>query len=292
MSSLQDEVRRLVDRDAVVARADHPSLVGAIGRMVRAGELVAVVPGVYSSRARAPERLVRATALVVRQPDAVLAGPTAAQLGFWPGLRGETVTYALAHKWRAPPGFSGSRRTVPPELVVQRDRFRLTCPALTALDLCDDLGGDGIDQALRTRTATLPGLHHALELTGGRRGNGVRRALLLDSRDEPWSAAERVCHRLLRSAGIVGWKANLPVLVSGRRRYLDVGFRHLHVAIEIDGRLHERDEHVFEDDRWRQNALVLDGWLVLRFTWRMLVEQPDEVLETIRQALAIRGAEF
>ena len=52
--------------------------------------------------------------------------------------------------------------------------------------------------------------------------------------------------------------------------YLDIAFRRERVASEIDGRLHETDVDLFESDRIRQNALMLRGWLVLRFTWHML----------------------
>lgn len=55
--------------------------------------------------------------------------------------------------------------------------------------------------------------------------------------------------------------------------------------LEIDGRLHEDDDDVFENDRHRQNALVLDGWMVLRFTWHMLTEQPELVLASVLTAL-------
>ncbi|MGI3785511.1 MAG: DUF559 domain-containing protein [Janthinobacterium lividum] len=292
MRTLQDEVRSLVDREGVMARADHPELTGAVARLVRSGELVSVMPGVYTVPTRARDRAIRVLALATRQPDAVLVGRTAAQLSYWPVLAGDTVSYALDHKCVPQPGFHGSRRAVPPELVLERDRLRLTVPALTALDLCSEVGGDGIDHALRTRTATLAGMHDALELSGGRRGNRDRRALLLDSRDEPWSAAERLCHRMLRGARITRWKTNWPVTIERNLYYLDVAFPSLRIVVEIDGRLHETDKDLFESDRWRQNALVLDGWLVLRFTWRMLTEQPDRVLEAIREALAIRGAHF
>ena len=59
---------------------------------------------------------------------------------------------------------------------------------------------------------------------------------------------------------------------AGRRLtvYLDVGFRRRRLAVEIDGREFHSDRKLFETDRWRQNALVLDGWRVLRFTWRMI----------------------
>ncbi|HYI57710.1 MAG TPA: DUF559 domain-containing protein, partial [Microlunatus sp.] len=59
------------------------------------------------------------------------------------------------------------------------------------------------------------------------------------------------------------------------------------VATEIDGELHDRDAGMFEGDRLRQNALVLRGWIVLRFTWRMLTECSDYVVSTTREALAV-----
>ena len=53
--------------------------------------------------------------------------------------------------------------------------------------------------------------------------------------------------------------------------------------------MHETDEDLFESDRWRQNALVLEGWMVLRFTWTMITQDPDYVIETTRAALARRA---
>ena len=55
---------------------------------------------------------------------------------------------------------------------------------------------DAIDRALRTRTATLPGMYEALRLTGNRIGNPERMRLLLDSR-----ARSAGRHRLNRYAG-------------------------------------------------------------------------------------------
>ena len=128
----------------------------------------------------------------------------------------------------------------------------------------------------------------ALALTGGPpRATRTGETLLLDSRDEPWSEAERLCHRLLREADVTRWKANRPVtgqtVASSPRRRLH---REAMLVLEIDGRLHELDrEDIFENDRYRQNALVLNGWHVLRFTWRMLVDQPDLVIASVRSAL-------
>jgi very-short-patch-repair endonuclease len=109
--------------------------------------------------------------------------------------------------------------------------------------------------------------------------------LLLDSRAEPWSEAERSFHRLLRDAGITGWRANRPVVLKDLTCYVDVIFRHLKLAIEIDGRSYHTGAEVFETDRWRQNLLILNGWCVLRFTRTMIEERPEQVLAMVREAI-------
>lgn len=75
------------------------------------------------------------------------------------------------------------------------------------------------------------------------------------------------------------------MVVSGRLYYIDIAFGGSKLAVEIDGRLHELDEDLFESDRWRQNALVRAGWRVLRFTWAMVVDHPEMVVQEIRFAL-------
>lgn len=282
---LQDEVIEVVRREGVIARKQHPALAGAIKALVASGILVPVLPGVYAGR-DAHELGTRLRALVLREPDAIVTGGTAARLTFWPELGDAVVESAVPWQRADRPGFRFSRRTVPPELVVQRGPLRLTDPALTALDLCASRGGDGIDRALRARATTLARMRRALELAPHRAGNQDRRWFLVDSRDEPWSAAERRCHRLLREAGVTGWKANHAVVVRGRRYYLDVAFPRLRLVLEIDGRLHEDERELFENDRRRQNDLVVEGWTVLRFTWRMLDENPEHVLALVAEAIA------
>jgi very-short-patch-repair endonuclease len=285
VTRLQDEVRTIVRRDGVVSRRDEPPLRSTIDWLIRTGELAPVLPGIYTAAGQTDDFGVRALALRRWSPDAVLTGAAAARLTFWPKIRVAEID-AATDRQAVHAGFRLTRRTIPDELLWERDGLRLTVPALTALDLCEE-GADGIDHALRSRAATLAGLWRAFELTPGRRGNRLRLRHLLDSRAEPWSAAERLCHRLLHGAGIEGWTANLPVRAGSRNYFLDVAFPELGVVVEIDGRLHEDDPDVFENDRWRQNDLVLDGWVVLRFTWTMLDQHPDVVLATIRSALEV-----
>jgi very-short-patch-repair endonuclease len=287
VSRLQDEVRATVRRDGVICRRDEPALATSVDALVRKGELRPVLPGVFTWSSAPQTFDLRVLALSRWAPEAVLLRGSAARLTFWSSCPTEVVECALRRRASAP-GFLFAERRLPPELVSRRRGLGLTTPAMTALDLADT-DTEAIDLALRTRSATLDQMRDALRLTPGRRGNQQRLVSLVDSRDEPWSAAERLAHRLLREAGIGGWRSNHPVTVDGRLFYVDVAFVRSRVAVEIDGRLHELDPGVFENDRWRQNALALDGWTVLRFTWAMLTRHPEVVVRTVREALAAAG---
>jgi very-short-patch-repair endonuclease len=278
----QHEISRLL-AGGLVVRRHHPELAGAIDWGLRTRRLKAVLPGVYAAPelAHLPDTRIRAVCL--RHPDAVLLTAAAARVSFWPQAPVNQIMVSV-HSPLTANGFVFTRRRIPPDLIVEQRGLRFTDPALTAIDMATFNCSDAIDRALRTRAATLSGMYEALRLTGNRIGNPERMRLLLDSRDLPWSAAERLGHRILRRACIRGWQGNLPVFLAGRLYFIDIGFPLLKVAVEIDGRLHEEDLEVFESDRWRQNALVGDGWRVLRFTWAMLKDHPEVLVATVRAA--------
>ena len=224
-------------------------------------------------------------AAMLRHPDAVLLGAAAARLCYWPDAPLRSIEVAVPRPVAPAVGYLFTRRHIPHELVITQSGWRYAAPALTALDLASWDSADSLDLALRKRVVTITTLHDALRATPHRPGNRRRLRLLLDSRDEPWSAAERLAHRLLRTAGIGGWKGNYPIVLGGSLYWLDIAFPGARLVIEIDGRLHETDGDLFESDRWRQNALVMAGWRVIRFTWAMLRDQPDVVLAIIKRAL-------
>jgi very-short-patch-repair endonuclease len=272
----------------VLVRRHHPELAGTIDWWVRTGRLARVLPGVYAPAELADQPTTRMVAACAAQPDAVLVGAAAARVSFWPGAPLDVVEVAARTQLRSTARIHFCRRRIPTELVVAARPLRFAAPALTALDLATLDDAKAVDIALRSRMATLAQMRDALAATPGRPGNRERLRVLVDSRDEPWSEAERRAHRLLRAAGITGWTANLAVSVRGRRYYLDIAFARERLVIEIDGRIHEQDLRLFESDRWRQNALVQAGWCVLRFTWAMLVEHPEEFLREVTTALEIQ----
>lgn len=269
---------------------EHPSLARDARRAVIEGLLWRVLPGTFLAQDPAPFHDLRAFALCRRYPAAVLTGVSAARLSWWPGILREPtapVQAAYPKAMRPHAGFDITRRDIASDLVIDTNSVRYTCPALTALDLCDQIGGAAIDQLLRSRAGTIAELATTLEAHSRRRGNRRKRQLILDSRTEPWSEAERQGHRLLRTARITGWIANYEVRVNKRRYYIDIAFPDQRLAIEIDGREFHTGANAFEEDRKRQNDLVLAGWTVLRLTWEMIRNDPDGCIATIRRALRV-----
>jgi hypothetical protein len=179
--------------------------------LVMQGKLAPVLPGIYAppDSAYSIEVLMRAVSL--RHPDAVVFGAAAAKASFWPEASVGTIEAAASTRLASRPGYTFSRRHIPAELVTERAGLRYTAPALTAIDLASFECADAIDIALRTRAATLTRMYEALRLTPNWTGSQERLRLLIDSRNEPWSAAERLAHRILRGARITAWKPNFPV---------------------------------------------------------------------------------
>lgn len=283
-------LEHLLSDDGVILTREHPEAVRcALKRSARAGRLARVLPGVYVAAAAAGDLATRVTAVARWDPSAVICGRAAAALTYWPEVKHGPIEVASTVRHAPQPGFRFTQRSVPPELVILCRGVRLTSPSLTAVELADFEFTDPIDIALRRRAASLRSLRAALAQTPHRRGNAERWQVLLDSRAEPWSAAERLAHRLYRRAGIDGWVANHKVVIRDwGTYYLDAAFRRQRVASEIDGLVHLDDRRLFETDRLRQNALVLEGWLILRFTWLMLTEDPRYVIDATRRALAER----
>jgi very-short-patch-repair endonuclease len=278
----------LLRTEHIIMLRDHLPLQQALARGAQTGRLARMLPGVYVDAGAAQDRQIKIAAIMRWDPDAVICGRAAASLTYWEDIDVDTIEVASSTRHASQPGFRFSHRTVPPEFVQQVGEIRLTSPSLTAIELATLDFTDPIDIALRKRQATLASLTEALRATPQRAGNRHRWEVLLDSRAEPWSRAERLAHRLYRGAGLSGWVTNRETVIPDwATYYIDIAFERQRVATEIDGELHDRDAGMFEGDRLRQNALVLRGWIVLRFTWRMLTEYPDYVVSTTREALAV-----
>jgi very-short-patch-repair endonuclease len=146
---------------------------------------------------------------------------------------------------------------------------------------------DLLDHALQRRWIGLPDIDRMLEQRSGPgpRGQDRLRELRARAASGSRSEAEQRMGALLRR-GPGRWIANYAVRDEAGRILAEIDFAdpHLMIAIEVDGRAFHSDRRSFERDRERQNALALRGWIILRFTWERLVNDPDGVLAEITAA--------
>ena len=151
-----------------------------------------------------------------------------------------------------------------------------------------------LDAALQKRYVRPETLAEDLEarLGRGRRNAAGLRRLRDRAMSGSRSEAEQRMARLLQRSDTGPWMPNYALRDAVGRVVAEIDFAHvaLRIAIEVDGRSFHSDRRAFEHDRWRQNALVVGGWLVLRFTWEQITERPDEVVATICAAVAQRAA--
>jgi very-short-patch-repair endonuclease len=66
---------------------------------------------------------------------------------------------------------------------------------------------------------------------------------------------------------------------------VDCRFTRDRLLVELDGRVGHVGELDRARDRDRDNALMAEGWRVLRFTWDDVVSRPTWVVSTLRRAL-------
>jgi very-short-patch-repair endonuclease len=163
----------------------------------------------------------------------------------------------------------------------------------TLVDLAGVVGDDACEQALeaalRARLTTPERVRERVEelAAPGRRGvRRLRRALERRAAGRPpGSELEVRTIQLLRAAGLGDPVRQHEVRLGGERYFLDLAYVDRRLAIELDGQ-EFHGEPAFQRDRTRQNALVLAGWTVLRFTWADVVERPEQVVALVSRALA------
>lgn len=278
----QDGVIRLAQaRDAGLS-------LQAVQRRVRSGKWRRCARGVYFVEDRPFTDAARVRSTVWGYGgDAAASGLSAA---WWHGLTRFApdiveVTVPRNNHGRTHHGSRLRRRDLAPVDVVVRERLRVTALALTVIEASiRHRGGVKLMDSALQRHTDLRELWRAHLRNKGRYGSPAARRLLQAASDGARSEAERLLVKLLRRAGITGWRTNYPV--GGYK--VDVAFPKLKLALEADGLAFHSDADDFHTDRVRQNNIVLLGWQVLRFTWLDLIEYPERVIAVIRSAISER----
>lgn len=225
-------------------------------------------------------------ALLALGAGATLAGPSAARLH---GIRVDwprPVVRVRVGSRREPSGIDVVRGAVADEDVGLVDDVLVTERPLAVVDalvlLPEPRGRELLDRALQLRWLTFDELVRRTQLLVGRPGIVRLRRHVRAAAPGARSEAERLLVRLLRRSELRGWVCQHVVEGIG---VLDVAFPELRVAVEVDGWAWHSAGDRFQHDRTRQNALVAQGWTVLRFTWADLRERPEHVLAVVTKAV-------
>lgn len=141
-----------------------------------------------------------------------------------------------------------------------------------------------LDHALQQRWIGAHDLRAILDERAGPGPRGQKRLRDMCERAASGSRSEaeqRMATLLKRVGGT--WVPNHTVRDEHGQIIAEIDFAHLElqIAIEVDGRAFHSDALAFERDRERQNMLALRGWLVLRFTWERLVNDPEGVIAEV-----------
>ncbi|MFL5894549.1 MAG: type IV toxin-antitoxin system AbiEi family antitoxin domain-containing protein [Thermoleophilaceae bacterium] len=268
----------------------------AIGRRIRAGRLHVVYRGVF---AVGHKRLTRhghwMAAVLAGGEAAVLSHRSAAAL--WqlrPNVNALDVT--LPRKRRDHSGIVFHSSLLPSDEVTVQDGIRTTTVSRTLLDLASVAAPGEVERAMNEADylrldgdLSLPAL---LTRYPRRRGTAAIRALLAGDRSTGITKRELE----ERFAAFVA-KCRLPhpelnadvELESGRWIQVDCLWRRKRVIVELDSREAHATRSRFDSDRERDRLLMLQGWRVVRITWRHLDRTPARLERDVRLILGDGG---
>lgn len=264
----------------------------ALGRLLDGGALRVALGDVLSARHDvADDEPVRAAVVGLA---GVASHTTAARL--W-GIdlvaddRRCHVTVARGRSRAAWTGVVVHRRRMLDEDVRVRHGVQVTSPLRTVLDLCLTLrlaeAVASADAAVRAGLVGLPALRRACAglAADQERSRAARVLRLVDPRSE--SVLESVCRVLFVEAGLPAPRTQFEVRrIDGRLLgRVDFAWPEQRLVVETDGFAFHADRASYRSDRRRTNALVLDGWQVLRFSWEDVVHHAEAVVAAVRLAL-------
>lgn len=233
---------------------------------------------------------------------AVASHRTAAALWELDGSRrGAPEVSVPPDRWYRRPGVR-SHRSVDLHRVrpVRRSGIPTTPIERTLLDLCAVAPGTAIqlaiDDARRRGLTDWDRLLHCMLLHSrrGRTGVGKLRTILdghLAEVAATDSGFERLVYVRLVEAGLPRPVLQHEVHIGGRTHRLDLAYPEVKLGIELDGNIHLRRD-VWERDHARQNALLLAGWTILRFTWRDYTDHQSRLVREVRAALSHLAQRF
>lgn len=261
---------------------------------LRTGAWVRVFPLVYRLVGAPESWRQRVEALLLwAGKGSVLSHRTAAALHGFNSFPEGPLEVTMTREARAPEGVRVHRvSALPPRDKTELDDLTVTSAARTLVDLARETDSLTLratfDQTLREKKATLEDVEKATKRAKKRPGVSDMRELLHEFRGDGGptdSELEFLALSLIEAAGLPRPKVQWSIVVGSKRRRLDLHFEGRGVVVETDGYASHSGIDAFEDDRVRNNSLIVRNLRVLHWTWRALHDRPEELIAELYVAL-------
>jgi hypothetical protein len=271
--------------------------------MVADGLVRRVLQGVYAPLALPDDVTTRAScAALVLPPHAVLCDRTAAwihgvdhldprELQQVPALE---IASRNGHNRVRRNGASGGERELRPDEVMMVGGVRVTTPLRTATDLARLRGRRralaALDAFMRHHDLNQEDFRRSLVRFAGRRGVKQLRELIGYASPLAESPPESWTRMAIIDAGLAVPEPQVTVaLPEGVSVRVDLGYRHLKIAVEYDGEEFHTSDEDREHDRERRRRLRDAGWKVIVIRRNDLYGNSlDAWLTELREAIAER----
>jgi very-short-patch-repair endonuclease len=266
---------------------------GSIDARLRQGRLHRVRRGAYAVGHQYLTQEGRWMAAVLSAgPDAVLSHRSAAEL--WrllPRSNGPTDLIRPT-TFSSRPGIRGHCATLPSDEITAIEGIPVTDLARTLLDIASS--GDRQRAEAACNEAEVQGLTSKRSVPDllarypGRRGTAILREIFGNDRSirgVTRQGLEKRFAAILASANLPLPLFNADVAVAGRFFKVDCLWAKQLLIIELDGRAVHSTRRAFEKDRERDRLLQVDGWRVVRITWRQLRDDAPAVVADLRRLL-------
>ncbi len=221
----------------------------------------------------------------------VIAGIAASALHGAEWVDDDEPVEILVSERRRQPGLIIRMDRVGADEVTTRAALPVTTPARTAFDMGRYLPRSTAIARLDALMRAAP--FHADDVASliARYGavRGVRQLRELVPLVDPGAASPRESwlRLLLIDSGLPRPETQIPVLDGALLvAYLDMGWRHIQLAVEYDGDQHRADRRQYVKDLRRLPMLEKRGWEVIRI---IAEDRPAEVVARVREAFLRRG---
>lgn len=261
---------------------------------------VRLAPAVYAVASAPPKWERQMAAAVLTREGSIVAGRAAAYLhefdGFGPGR--PVIMIGANGNARSPLANVIRSDRFESVGVVRRRGFRVTDEAETVMTLAADLSAERlealVDSLLARKSVVVDELARVVAANTGARGIARLRSIvehrLPTAYQPPSTELERLLYRLLDDPRLPAYTRQLPMSYQHVDATVDAYIAVWRLIVEGDGRRWHTRKADHDRDRLRDNEAVAAGYVVLRFTYEMLRDSPESVIETILRTGQMRRA--